>query len=406
MSTTTQKAKGASTAQPKTTLAKATRNAGRGKATSSPAKSRGSRSAAKPAAPATEKPILLGFDLGTNTSYLTAAAEGSAKPSFEHTLPTVVGYAEEGIVNDVLPGNGTTFFGEEALRHKLHLRLAYPLHDGIIADKRAARDFCAYLRELLDPARDTEVRAVIGLPAGTDHGSRETLRQAVTGAFDRVLLVPEPFLAALGFREEKRLGETGYIDPVSNSLFIDIGAGTTDLCLVQGYFPTAEDQLSLNKAGDFIDEGLEKAILRTYPDTGISMHKVREIKEKHSYVGDLRGGTEVKLIVGGKPRKLEMGPLVGEACNALLDAIFPSVQEMIARAPSDAIEDLLQNILITGGGSMIRGIDERLEAMLEADGYENPRVRCVGEGYKAFVAKGGLKAARGARADQWQHLVR
>ena len=45
------------------------------------------------------------------------------------------------------------------------------------------------------------------------------------------------FLAALGMRDESRLGDPDYCDPVSNSLFVDIGAGTTDFCIVQGYLP-------------------------------------------------------------------------------------------------------------------------------------------------------------------------
>ena len=55
------------------------------------------------------------------------------------------------------------------------------------------------------------------------------------------------------------------MDPVKNSLFIDIGAGTTDYCIIQGYFPTPEDQLSMPVAGDDVDDHLENGLGRSLP---------------------------------------------------------------------------------------------------------------------------------------------
>ena len=64
--------------------------------------------------------------------------------------------------------------------------------------------------------------------------AKADLKEAALLAFDGILLIPEPFLAALGMRDEGKLNDPDYKDPVSNSLFIDIGAGTTDFCIVQG----------------------------------------------------------------------------------------------------------------------------------------------------------------------------
>src|SRR5690606_846534 len=127
------------------------------------------------------------------------------------------------------------------------------------------------------------------------------------GVFSRVLLIPEPFLAALGYRDDARLGQPGYIDPVVNSLFIDIGGGTSDLCLVQVYFPTSDDQISIPFAGDAVDLLMHQDLNRTYPNNGLSRHKVREIKEAHSYVGPSRKPIDVKVVLGGKAHTLELG---------------------------------------------------------------------------------------------------
>ena len=97
---------------------------------------------------------------------------------------------------------------------------------------------------------------------------------------------------------------------------------------------------------------------------------------------------------------------VGAACSALLQQILVAVKDLIPRASSDTVEELLQNIILTGGGSCVRGLDSELQRLLIEDGYEKPIVKLVGANYKEFVAKGALKAARSARDDQWQQLVK
>ena len=350
--------------------------------------------------------LQLGFDWGTNTSCIQGSFRGSSELAVHHLVPTVVGYAKEGILPDLLPGNAIVLFGQEALKYRLHLRLVQPMIDGVLKDMNVSRDYLQYLKSLISAPAGTELRAVIGIPANADVAARENVRQVVAGIFDRGILIPEPFLAALGFRGENRLTDPNYVDPVRNSLFIDIGAGTSDVCLVQGYYPTADDQISLPFAGDKVDALLNEGIKKTYPDCELSTIKVREIKEQHSFVVDPEQPVIVNVMVGGKVRKLDLTEQIGFACRSLLNQIFEAAKTLIARAPSDSITELLQNIILTGGGSRIRQIDSELQRLLSEEGYEKPVVRSVGENYKDFVAKGALKAARQAREDQWQHLLR
>lgn len=347
----------------------------------------------------------LGFDWGTNTCCLLGSASGSNEITLRQFVPTVVGYAKDGIVDGLLPGNAKVLFGQEALQNRLHLRLVQPMVDGVIGDINACKDFVRHMRSLIQAPEGTQLRAVIGVPANTDSEAREAMRQTVAGSFDRVILIPEPFLAALGYRDDARLSTPGYVDPVRNSLFIDIGAGTTDVCLVQGYYPTANDQICLAFAGDKVDACLDEAIRKTYPDCELPILKIREIKEKYSYVGAAPQPIIVSLMIGGKMRKLDLTDQVGKACTELLHRSYQAVREMISRAPFDGIDELLQNIIITGGGSRIRNLDTELQRLLAEEGFESPRVRCVGENYKESVASGALKAARQARADQWQQII-
>jgi rod shape-determining protein MreB len=132
---------------------------------------------------------------------------------------------------------------------------------------------------------------------------------------------------------------------------------------------------------------------------------VRELKEANAYVGPSRKPMDVKVVMGGKSRTVELGDLIGGACNTLLDKIYPFLTSLIERASSDSALTLLQNIIITGGGSQIRGIDTVLQKRLVDDGYEAPKVRLAGQDYQRYVALGALKAARSARDNQWQVLL-
>ncbi len=355
--------------------------------------------------PARTKTILVGFDFGTNKSCVLAGPAGTNDITVSKVVPTCVGYVKEGIVEGIIAGNASLLFGEQALENKLHVELVTPMERGVIAHPEAARDFLRHIRSLADPTGQAEIRAVIGVPANASESAREDIRRCAHGCFDRVLLIPEPFLAALGFRDQSRLGQPGYIDPVINSLFIDIGGGTSDLCLVQGYFPTSEDLVCIPFAGDSIDQLMETELNRTYPNNGLSRHKVREIKETHGYVGPSRRPLDVKVVLGGKAHTLELGDVIGHACNTLIDKIYPALTTLISRASSDSVVTLLQNIIITGGGSQLKGIDTVLQKKLTDDGYESPKVRLAGQDFKRYVAIGALKAARAARENQWQVLL-
>ena len=351
------------------------------------------------------KTMLLGLDLGTNKSCALAGAPTGTDIAVSKVVPTVVGYVKDGIVDGIVAGNARILYGEEALRHMLHVRLVAPVAEGVIAHPDAARDFLRHIRSLIDPSGQAEIRAVVGMPANAVTGARDDIRRCAHGIFDRVLLIPEPFLAALGYRDDSRISQPNYIDPVVNSLFIDIGGGTSDLCLVQGSFPTAEDQISIPFAGDAIDAALHAELDRVYPNNGLSRHRVREIKEAHGYVGPSRKPIEVKVVMGGKSHSIELGDVLANACNALIDKIYQPLTRLIERASSDSVLTLLQNIIVTGGGSQIRGIDAVLQKKLTDDGYESPKVKLAGQDYKRYVAIGALKAARSARENQWQVLL-
>ncbi len=350
--------------------------------------------------------LLVGLDWGTNISSVMTSPKGGADILVKELIPTVVGYAKEEVLPGVLPGDAKVLFGRMALKHKANLQLVRPLKGGVIAETDAAAAFAQHLRSVLQTdAR--EVRAVIGMPASSDLGARENARTALRGVFHKVIFVPEPFLAALGVRNESRLNDPDYQDPVLNSIYIDVGAGSTDVCLVQGHYPTIDDQLSVPFAGDAVDQIILERVLAEYPESGLTLSRIREIKEKHSWVLAEDGATPAiaTVMVGGKPKKIDVTAQVGAGCEALLGKAFELTRELIARANPDTVSELLRNVIVTGGGSLIKGFGVALQAKLIEEGFENPQVRVLGDNYKDYVAAGALKVARMARDNQWQTLL-
>ena len=352
-----------------------------------------------------KRKLHVGLDLGTLQScFITKLSKPSSDENTGTLIPTVVGYPEDGILSGILPGNSKMLHGDDAIANELHLRLVNPLSDGVVSDLEATQSFLKYLRSKVDPEYKREVLCVIGIPAVADADAKENLKKAAKGAFDGILFIPEPFLAALGMRDEDKLQDPEYRDPVSNSLFVDIGAGTTDFCIVQGYFPKPEDLLSIPFAGNEVDVLLDQAIREEYPEVEVPLSMIRKFKESYSYAGESESGARVKIPVGGKPRKIEIGKQVGESCNQLLQEVFESIKKVMAMASPQSVFSLLQNIILTGGGSRIRNIDQELQRLLADDGYEDPEVTISSREVKPFVAIGALKVAKAARDDQWVRL--
>lgn len=355
---------------------------------------------------ATTETLLVGLDWGTNISSVVTSLRGTSDVLVKELVPTVVGYANDDVLPGVLPNDAKVLFGRMALKHKNNLRIVRPLKGGVIAEIDAAREFAGHLRTIVQPA-GREVRAVIGMPASSDVEARENARNAVRGLFQKVIFVPEPFLAALGVRNEAKLNDAEYQDPVLNSIYIDIGAGSTDVCLVQGHYPTVDDQLSVPFAGDAVDQIILDRVLTEYPESGLTLARIREIKERHSWVLAEDGSTPAvaTVMVGGKPVKIDVTAQVGAGCDALLQKTFEMTRELIARANPDTVSELLRNIIVTGGGSLIKGFGVALQAKLLEEGFESPQVRVLGDNYKDYVAAGALKVARMARDNQWQTLL-
>jgi rod shape-determining protein MreB len=304
------------------------------------------------------------------------------------------------VLPGILPGNGARFFADEAIAQRRYLDLRWPMTEGIVRDLDTARDFVRHVRGIVNGTE--EVWAVVGTPARTSPAELESMRDAMGSNFARFLIAPEPFLAALGLRDETRVEDPKYRDPVRNSIVVDIGAGTTDLCILQGFFPTENDQSSFPKAGNNVDVKLRELIEQKYPDVKLHNVSVTRVKEENSYVGKPDKKVTLEVLIHGKPRTLDVTELIGKACEILVAPIVDAATDLAKRVPQEIADLVLGNIILTGGGSQIAGLPEAIQKRLNERGIVSARVTRA-DNYKKLVAEGGLKVARMMRDDQWQH---
>ncbi|MBN1444366.1 MAG: rod shape-determining protein [Planctomycetes bacterium] len=346
--------------------------------------------------------IHLGIDLGTNTSVLAAAVEGQPHPLPQDLITTVVGFPKPGILPGIIPSDAEHLFGEEAINYRLHMDLKWPLREGFIEDKETCRIFTRHLRHLVDPDFAYEIAGVVGSPANASEEKLKRVRSVMGSFLDRLLIVPEPFLAAMGLRDDEAFLRKGMqSDPTKHSLIVDIGAGTTDLCLVRGYFPTSEDLISINKAGDCVDDLINRNIQKRFPDVKLTQVTVRKIKEQHSFVSGYPRDASVKVYVDGRPRMLDFSDIIRDACDQLVPVVVEGIKELLAHCDSDSCANVMKNIIITGGGSQIHGLCDRVEKLLREDDYDCART-IVPADHKRLVARGALRIAQNVRDDQWQ----
>jgi len=338
----------------------------------------------------TNETFCVGIDLGTSRSSI------SASNGERHVIDSYVGWPVDMVARKVI--KKTVLVGREALDNRLMLDLRRPLERGLIKegakkDEDAVQEILRHLISLIGLKQKSKnrakLRAVVGVPAEAFRNSKQRLRSALEGVADSVMLVSEPFAVAYG------------LEALLHALIIDIGAGTADFCVMQGRYPTEEDQKTLPNAGDSIDEQLLKLMREHHPEAQTSIHMIREWKEKWSFVGEPKKPVVVTVPVKGKATDFDITKEMGEACESILPPVCETMLDLLARVEPEYQENVRNNIILAGGTSLITGLSDAVQKALADLG-----------GGRATVVKdpvfagsdGGLALARDASSSDWEKL--
>lgn len=334
--------------------------------------------------------LYVGIDLGTSRSSISTSS------GQRHVVESYVGWPVDMVARKVLDRD--ILIGEDALEQRLMLDLHRPLESGLIKegsekDSEAVRELLRHLLKLAGADEGSrngrKVRAVVGVPAKALRTNKQQLRAAMSGFVDSLMIVSEPFAVAYG------------LDALLHTLIVDIGAGTADFCVMNGRYPTDDDQRTLTSAGDSIDEILEKALSERYPEARFSSHMVRGWKESHSFVGDPPGKVVVSAPVQGKPSELDITRELRTACESLLAPVTETMVDLIARVEPEYQDRIRQNVVLSGGCALIHGLGDALQAALGE--YGGGRVRVVED--PIYVGSdGGLAIAIDAPEADWERL--
>jgi rod shape-determining protein MreB len=339
--------------------------------------------------------VFVGMDLGTFKTSVASSA------GVRDVLFSAVGWPKDHISRTMLGRD--IVFGNDIIEHRLALNIVRPFARGVLKyttdatmsaeqlrkHKEAARLLVEHAVALTRPPKGAPLFGVIGTPSRATVGNKRVVLEAARETFDAALVVSEPFTIAFGMN---RLNDT---------LVIDIGAGTTDLCPIYGTFPSDEEQVTVPIGGDFIDEQFYQLMRAAYPEAQLSMNMAREIKEKYGFVHNVNERAVVMLPVQGKPREFDVTEPLKQACCMLVEPLLEGLRELLARLDPEILQRMLHNIVLGGGGSQIKGLDRVIEEGLKE--YGGGKVKRVGDAVFAG-AVGALKLAMGMPAEAWESI--
>lgn len=341
--------------------------------------------------------VYIGMDLGT---FKTSVASSTGA---REVVASAVGKPKDHVARMML--GRETVFGKDIVDHRLALDIIRPFEKGALkynshtdagvaqnkveAHKQAARLLVEHAVTLTRPPKGCLVHGVIGAPSRASVANKQVILDAAHAVFDAVMIVSEPFSIAYGMNR------------LSDTLVVDIGAGTIDLCPIYGTFPTEQDQVTLPMGGDAIDECFHQELRKTYPDAQVSLNMAREIKEKYGFVHDVNEKAVVSLPVKGKPHMFDVTAPLKTACRVVVGPIIQGLSELIARFDPEFQQRMLQNIILGGGGSQLKGLDVVIEEGMKE--YGGAKVKKVGDAVFAG-AVGALKLAMGMPRECWSQL--
>ena len=233
-----------------------------------------------------------------------------------------------------------------------------PLKDGVIADfDITAAMLQSFIRQACGSTLLARLRVVICVPSGVTEVERRAVRQAAAKAGARqVTVIEEPMAAAIG----SGLPTTDAV----GSMIVDIGGGTSDIAVISlgGTVVSA----SIKIAGDDFDEAIVR-FMRKKHNLLIGERTAEDIKIKIGTCYPLAQPETIEVrgrnLVTGLPRTITVSS--EETEEALREAtlqIVEAVHSVLEKTPPELAADVAdRGIVLTGGGSLLRGLEELIE---------------------------------------------
>ncbi len=234
-----------------------------------------------------------------------------------------------------------------------------PMMDGVIADFDVTE---AMLRYFINKARGEHhifaprPRVVIGIPSGvTSVEKRAVFEAAVQAGARQAFLIEEPMAAAIGADLP--------VEEPTGSMIVDIGGGTAEVAVISmGGIVVSK---SVRTGGNKFDQAILEHVKDAY-NLSIGERTAEIIKIKVGSAAPLERELDVEVngrdLVTGMPKTVRIeSEEVRRALQQPLGDIVKAVRDALDLTPPDLASDLMYyGILLSGGGGLLRGLDQLL----------------------------------------------
>jgi rod shape-determining protein MreB len=238
-----------------------------------------------------------------------------------------------------------------------HISAIRPLKDGVIADFDVTEKMIRYFIHKVHHRRWAKPRVVICVPSGITGVEQRAVEEAGYQAGARkVHIIEEPMAAAIG-------AGLPVHEPTGN-MVVDIGGGTTEVAVISlGGIVTS---MSIRVGGDELDDAVIQYIKKEY-SLMLGERTSEEIKLAIGSAFPLPDEPQAEIrgrdLVTGLPKTIIISAEeVRRAIEEPVSAICDAVKNTLDRTPPELAADIMdRGIVLTGGGALLRGLDERLK---------------------------------------------
>lgn len=237
------------------------------------------------------------------------------------------------------------------------IRCVRPMRDGVIADFRVTTEMIRWMLGVVKTRWSlVRPRAIIGVPSDiTQVEKRAVLDAALSAGMRQVFLIDESMAAAVGSDLP--------VDQPVGSMVVDIGGGTTEIAIVS--LNGTMYSHAIRVAGDEMDEAIQRYIRQR---CGLEISIFEAERAKITVGSLLRHAPMLTMtiygrdVASGMPRALEItNETIRAALHEPLCSIVGAIYTALENVSPEVAHDILANgVHLVGGGSLLRGLAEKL----------------------------------------------
>ena len=232
-----------------------------------------------------------------------------------------------------------------------------PLKDGVIADFESTEQMLRlFIQQVHRRRYFAKPRLVICVPSGITAVEQRAVKEAgYQAGARRVYIVEEPMAAAIGAGLP--------VHEATGNMVVDVGGGTTEVAVISlGGVVTS---LSIRTAGDDLDQAIVSWMKKEY-SLMLGERTAEEVKITLGSAFPLADEPEAEVrgrdLVSGLPRSVTVSSAdVRHALEEPLQDIVDAVRTTLDKTPPELAGDIMdRGLVLTGGGALLRGLDDRL----------------------------------------------